>query len=125
MPLKLPPSCLSVYDVSMIHRMPSLLLALGGSIMFLVAAARAGVLGPHPQSPTALICDDRPRFFCGPGDPEDFLYRGALLPDGTRDGDQDAIIRKLLENGGNTLYIQAVRSHGGDGAPSQNAKNSR
>ena len=29
-----------------------------------------------------------PFFMCGPGDPEDFLYRGARNPDGTRNGDQ-------------------------------------
>ncbi|HIE53447.1 MAG TPA: hypothetical protein EYP85_16975 [Armatimonadetes bacterium] len=32
---------------------------------------------------------------CGPGDPEDFFYRGQLNPDGTRRGDQRELIRKL------------------------------
>lgn len=59
-------------------------------------------------------------FICGPGDPEGFLYRGKENPDGTREGDQMDIIRKLLHYGGNCLYIQAVRSHGGDGTPDHN-----
>lgn len=54
-------------------------------------------------------------FICGPGDPEGFLYRGELQADGTRTGDQNEIIQKLIHYGGNSLYIQAVRSHGGDG----------
>src|SRR5262245_49975079 len=53
-------------------------------------------------------------FICGPGDPEDFLYRGTRNADGTRDGDQAALIRKLIDHGGNCLYVQVVRTHGGD-----------
>ncbi|KKL04296.1 hypothetical protein LCGC14_2617490, partial [marine sediment metagenome] len=53
-------------------------------------------------------------FICGPGDPEDFLYRGTRRPDGTRDGDQMKLIAKLKPTGANCIYIQAVRSHGGD-----------
>jgi len=59
-------------------------------------------------------------FLVGPGDPEDFLYRGERLPSGERDGDQVAIIQRLAQLGGNTLYVQAVRSNGGDGAPDHN-----
>ncbi len=59
-------------------------------------------------------------FLCGPGDPEDFFFRGTELPDGTRDGDQDALIDKLVAEGGNTLYVEAVRSHGGDGPADHN-----
>ncbi|MCB1096531.1 MAG: serine hydrolase [Verrucomicrobiae bacterium] len=62
----------------------------------------------------------RPVFICGPGDPEGFLYRGSLRDDGTREGDQLKLIRRLLEHGGNCLYIQAVRSHGGDGTNDHN-----
>lgn len=61
-----------------------------------------------------------PLFVCGAGDPEDFLYRGERRPDGTRDGDQEAIIAKLAESGANSIYIQAIRSHGGDGEPDHN-----
>ncbi|GJM21659.1 MAG: hypothetical protein DHS20C15_15740 [Planctomycetota bacterium] len=59
-------------------------------------------------------------FLCGPGDPEDFFYRGERLLDGTRNGDQDALIAKLAAEGGNTLYVEVVRSHGGDGNSSHN-----
>ncbi|MDQ1255857.1 MAG: hypothetical protein QG656_451 [Candidatus Hydrogenedentes bacterium] len=61
-----------------------------------------------------------PFFLCGPGDPEGFLYRGARRPDGTRDGDQEDIIRKMKGTGANCLYIAAIRSHGGDGDEMQN-----
>lgn len=59
-------------------------------------------------------------FICGPGDPEDFLFRGELNVDGTRTGDQIEIIQKMIHYGGNSLYLQAVRSHGGDGSPDHN-----
>jgi hypothetical protein len=62
----------------------------------------------------------RPFFMCGPGDPEDFLYRGALNPDGTRDGDQMELIEKLKGTGANCIYLMAVRSHGGDGEATHN-----
>lgn len=61
-----------------------------------------------------------PFFMCGPGDPEGFLYRGATNPDGTRNGDQIAIIDKIKGTGANCLYMQIVRSHGGDGEPTHN-----
>lgn len=53
-------------------------------------------------------------FLCGPGDPENFLYRGERNPDGTRRGDQVELIEKLARHGGNTMYLQVVRTHGGD-----------
>jgi CubicO group peptidase (beta-lactamase class C family) len=59
-------------------------------------------------------------FLCGPGDPEGFLYRGTLKPDGTRDGDQMQLIEKLAPAGANCIYLIAVRSHGGDGDATQN-----
>jgi hypothetical protein len=61
-----------------------------------------------------------PFFMCGPGDPEDFLYRGTRHPDGTRDGDQMTLINKLQGTGANSIYLMAVRSHGGDGDRSHN-----
>lgn len=63
---------------------------------------------------------DGPFFMCGPGDPEGFLYRGELNSDGTRNGDQMAIINKLKSTGANCIYLMAVRSHGGDGARTHN-----
>ena len=61
-----------------------------------------------------------PFFMCGPGDPEDFLYRGRLNPDGTRNGDQMTLIEKLKGTGANCIYLMAVRSHGGDGDKTHN-----
>ena len=61
-----------------------------------------------------------PFFMCGPGDPEDFLYRGTLNPEGTRDGDQMRLIEKLKGTGANCIYLMAVRSHGGDGDKTHN-----
>lgn len=61
-----------------------------------------------------------PFFLCGPGDPEGFLYRGSHNPDGTRNGDQMALIHKLAGTGANSIYLMAVRSHGGDGDSTQN-----
>ena len=58
--------------------------------------------------------DGSPYFLAGAGDPEDFLYRGVRNPDGTRDGDQDQIIDKLAKHGVNGIYIQMIRSPGGD-----------
>ena len=61
-----------------------------------------------------------PFFMCGPGDPEGFLYRGSRNPDGTRNGDQMELICKLKDTGANSIYLMAVRSHGGDGDYTQN-----
>ncbi len=55
-----------------------------------------------------------PYFLCGPGDPEGFLYRGKRNPDGTRAGDQASLIAKLADYGGNSIYMIAVRTNGGD-----------
>jgi hypothetical protein len=61
-----------------------------------------------------------PFFLCGPGDPESFLYRGTRNVDGTRKGDQMEIIIRLKGTGANSIYMQAIRSHGGDGNPTHN-----
>jgi CubicO group peptidase (beta-lactamase class C family) len=39
-------------------------------------------------------------FMCGPGDPENFLYRGTRNADGSRTGDQMTLINKLVGTGG-------------------------
>jgi hypothetical protein len=86
-----------------------------------VAAAGDGGVFQRPEHPERLVrADGRPAVLCGAGDPEDFLYRGRRMPDGTRQGDQEAIIRRLAAHGGNCLYLQVVRSHGGDGRPDHN-----
>lgn len=95
---------------------------LGGSLAADLALAQVpGQIIVDPDNPAGLIREDgSPYFMCGPGDPEDFLYRGTEQGDGTRDGDQDALIAKLAASGANSIYVQAVRSHGGDGNSSHN-----
>ena len=56
-----------------------------------------------------------PFYLGGPGGPEDFFFRGTRNADGTRSGDQQTIINALGASGVNGLYVEAVRSHGGDG----------
>ncbi|MFQ6036508.1 MAG: serine hydrolase, partial [Sedimentisphaerales bacterium] len=91
---------------------------------------RDSVVKSEPQHGQIIVDPDHPQwlkrkgggpfFMCGPGDPEDFLYRGKLRPDGTRDGDQMALIEKLKGTGANCIYLMAVRSHGGDGDKTHN-----
>ncbi len=74
-----------------------------------------------PANRRWLFWDDgSPFFMCGPGDPEEFLYRGTRAGDGTRDGDQLALIETLGSSGANTIYFQAIRSNGGDGEGDHN-----
>ncbi len=80
----------------------------------------------EPKGHAVSSADPSPRssrpqlFLCGPGDPEGFLYRGTLNPDGTRAGDQMQLIEKLAPTGANCIYLMAIRSHGGDGDPTHN-----
>jgi hypothetical protein len=83
------------------------------------AASRSGarwqpdVLHQDPEHRAWLLdAEGRPRFLCGAGDPEDFLYR--------EDGDQQAIIDALGTSGANCIYFALVRSHGGDGGSDEN-----
>lgn len=81
----------------------------------------AGQIIVDPEHPQWLKRKDGgPFFMAGPGDPEDFLYRGTLNSDGTRTGDQMALINKLKDTGANCIYLMAVRSHGGDGDRTHN-----
>jgi hypothetical protein len=81
-----------------------------------------GQIMVDPDNPSWLVYnrDDNkdgrpdPYFLCGPGDPEGFLYRGTRNLNGTRNGDQEALIEKVRANGGNCIYLMAVRTHGGD-----------
>jgi hypothetical protein len=80
-----------------------------------------GQIVPDPDRPQHLArARTGPFFMCGPGDPEGFLYRGTRNADGTRAGDQTALIDKLRGTGANCIYLQVVRSHGGDGDSTQN-----
>lgn len=89
-----------------------------------VPVAEAGGSNPlttDPENPRWLFFQDgAPFFMCGPGDPEDFLHRGTLDPDGTRNGDQDAMIAEITGTGANAIIVMAVRSHGGDGNSTHN-----
>jgi len=84
-------------------------------------APLSGQIVPDASNPAWLKYQGGGHFFmCGPGDPEEFLYRGSRNADGTRDGDQMALINKLKGTGANSIYMQAVRSHGGDGPDDHN-----
>lgn len=96
------------------------LFALLAAPLTLPESAPASPLTSNSGNPTWLYQDGTPFFLCGPGDPEDFFYRGTLNTDGTRSGDQDAIIAKLAGTGANSLWMAAVRSNGGDGGPTEN-----
>ena len=83
--------------------------------------AMTGRIIVDPDHPQWLIRKGiGPFFMCGPGDPEGFLYRGVLKPDGARAGDQSQLINKLRGTGANCIYLMAIRSHGGDGDKTQN-----
>lgn len=95
-----------------------------------VLAALVAAVAPGPMRGQVIADPEHPQwlvrhgvgpfFMCGPGDPEDFLYRGELQPDGTRAGDQEELIARLAGTGANCVYLQAVRSHGGDGDRTHN-----
>jgi len=98
----------------------------------LVAAPMDGQIVVDPTNPMWLarynMADDtyQPHFTAGPGDPENFLFRGSRQADGTRAGsgaDQMALINKLALSGANSLYMQVVRSNGGDGSGDHNPFN--
>lgn len=96
--------------------------ALAGAAPAAGGASNRAVAGPLPGQ--IVIDPDHPQslkrhggqhlFICGPGDPENFLYRGQRKADGTRAGDQVELIEKLAKYGGNCIYMQMVRSPGGD-----------
>lgn len=93
----------------------------------LAASAIAAAVTTQPLPGQIIIDPENPAwlkrhggahlFICGPGDPEDFLYRGTRNPDGTRTGPQREMIDKLIAHGGNSIYMQIVRTHGGDAKP--------
>lgn len=87
-----------------------------------------GQIIEHPKNPAWLVrnrdANDDGKldsfYMCGPGDPEGFLYLGVRQANGTRQGPQQKIIERLARSGANGLYVQAIRSHGGDGDSSHN-----
>ena len=51
-----------------------------------------------------------PVFLCGPDNPEDFLFRGKLNPDGTRSGGgQEEMIERMARAGVNAFHCQMTR----------------
>lgn len=87
----------------------------------LLGSPLPGQITVNPENPAWLKYNNGgPFFMAGPGDPEGFLYRGILNADGTRNGDQMVLINKLKGTGTNSIYLMAVRSHGGDGDTTQN-----
>ncbi len=83
--------------------------------------AQAGPLHVDPSNRRWLYKDGVPFFWCGPGDPEDFLHRGSRQANGTRTGgDQAQIIQNVIGTGANSAWMTAIRSHGGDGGPTEN-----
>jgi hypothetical protein len=79
-------------------------------------AVASGTLTIRSSNWRYLVRGSAPVVLAGTGGPEDLLYHGARLTNGTRSGgDQQAIIDLLAANGGDALYVQAVKSHGGDG----------
>jgi len=79
------------------------------------------VLDPEHPDRLAYNRDDDgdgkldPVFLCGPGGPEGFLYgdiSGGYTP--------DTVLDAMIEHGGNCLYLQGIRSHGGDGEDHHN-----
>jgi hypothetical protein len=51
-----------------------------------------------------------PVFLCGPDNPEDFLFRGTLNPDGTRSGGkQEETIERMARAGVNAFHCQMTR----------------
>lgn len=89
----------------------------------LETAASSGQIMVDVENPAWLRHKDGgPFFLAGPGDPEGFLYRGRLNPDGTRTGDQEDLIGRLAKTGANSIYLMAVRSHGGDARKDKESK---
>jgi hypothetical protein len=84
-------------------------------------AAPDVVVADRAQARWLVRASGAPLFVVGPGDPEDFLYRGERAADGTRrGGDQESIIARIARSDANGIYFQMIRSHGGDGAGDHN-----
>ncbi len=95
-------------------------------MMMFVIISNASAEGPlpgqvmvDPRNPMWLCRFDpagnhSPFIMVGPADPEGFLYMGTPNPDGTVKGPQMQMIVRLGRHGGNSIYVIAVRTHGGD-----------
>lgn len=96
--------------------MLTVLLCIAGPLNTPHAAPLPGQIVANPDQPEWLRRQGGgPFFLCGPGDPEDFLFRGSRNADGTRNGDQAALINKIKGTGANSIYMETLRTFG-DGA---------
>ncbi|MDH7569186.1 MAG: hypothetical protein QHJ73_06335, partial [Armatimonadota bacterium] len=90
-----------------------------------VAEAMPGqvIVDPHNRS-WLRYNGGGPVFIAGVGEPENFLYRGTRNPDGTRNGDQMALIQRLAGTGVNCIYVIGFvdERYGGDGTPNKDGK---
>ncbi len=75
--------------------------------------AQAAIIDPANPMMYKPNGADKTVFWCGPGDPEDFLYAG----------NQRAIINRIITEGANTIYFQSIKSNGGDGGANDNPWN--
>ncbi len=83
-----------------------------------VAAPVNGGLIADPANPSRLkYFNGGPAFIASVGEPEGFLYRGTKNANGTRSGDQAAIIDELQARGLNSLFVIGFNDsrYGGDG----------
>jgi hypothetical protein len=84
--------------------------------------ALPGQIITDPENPAWLRYNGGgPVFLAGIGEPENLLYDGKRNPDGSRDGKQLKLIRRILGTGINCVYLIGfvdVR-YGGDGTPSK------
>jgi hypothetical protein len=82
-----------------------------------------GGLVPDPSNPRRLKHHNGgPAFIASVGEPENFLYRGQKNADGTRTGDQAAIINEIIGRGINAVFVIGFADgrYGGDGTPDAN-----
>ena len=100
-------------------------------LLVFLFAIQSQIALAEPQSGQIIRDPDHPQwlmrkggshlFIVGPGDPEEFLYLGFRFVDGTRWwGGQTDLVNRLITHGGNCIYMQVVRSHGGDGESDHN-----
>lgn len=88
-----------------------------------IAAPKTGGLVADPQHPARLLhYNVGPAFLASVGEPEDFLYRGSKNANGTRSGDQVAIINEMKGRGINAIFVIAFTdaNYGGDGPAGAN-----
>ena len=111
-----------LFSMSLVPLMGLSLAALGAAASLTyspaVAAPVSGGLIADPANPRRLkYFNGGPAFIASVGDPEGFLYRGTKNANGTRSGDQAAMINELKARGLNALFVIGFNDsrYGGDG----------